>query len=317
LLVYLTRTIDNVSETILLARGTNYVVATDGPRLTVNVPLQVGDTVTISEYNNTAGNFAPNTPTKLGLYPKYLPEIYLDTTYVNPTLVIRGHDGSITVAFGDIRDQVLLEFEKRIYNNLKTDDNPVPLSAVDVIPGQFRNTGYSQTDINNILGESFLSWVGWNKIDYKSQDYLANNKFTYNYSSAGNRINNQPLLGAWRGIYRYFYDTETPTSTPWEMLGFSEKPDYSFLLRLLNEILQSNNLNNDLCYDWKIVSSQSSLEMTGEKNEKDSETTKIVDKKIKDFEEIKDIFDDTVSSGDETVAYSPRNIKYCKFFYLY
>lgn len=221
---------------VLLERGTDYTVSVDSPRLVINIPLTVGDVVSIVEYSSTVGNFVPNTPTKLGLYPKFRPELFLDTNYVQPTYVIQGHDGSITVAFGDIRDAVLLEFEKRIYDNLKTDDNPIPLNVDDVMPGFFRITDYTQTEITNILGESFLSWVGWNKLDYKAQDYLANNPFTYNYSSAGSKldpvtdqitnINEQPLLGAWRGIYRYFYDTLSPNYTPWEMLGFSEEPGW-------------------------------------------------------------------------------------------
>lgn len=225
LLVYVSSTLPNqTTQQRLLTRGTDYVVDPDAPRLTITVPLLVGETVIIREYSNTAGNFVPNTPTKLGLYPKYLPQQFLDTNYVEPTVVIQGHDGSITVAFNDIRDAVLLEFERRIYNNLKTDDNPVPLTAEDVIPGFFRVTDYSQTEINDILDESFLTWVGWNKLDYTTQDYNPDNPFTYNYSTAGNKINGQPLLGAWRGIYKYFYDTTSPNLTPWEMLGFSEKP---------------------------------------------------------------------------------------------
>jgi hypothetical protein len=211
---------------LLLIRDTDYVVATDGPRLTITRPLAVGEVVTIREYSHTYGNFVPNTPSKMGLYPKYRPEIFVDTSYVNPTAVIQGHDGSITAIFGDIRDQVLLEFEKRIYNNIKVDDNPIPLTYEDVAPGFFRTTDYTQTEITDILSQSFLSWVGWNKIDYKTQNYIANNAFTWNYSSAGNKLTEQPLLGAWRGIYRYFYDTESPATRPWEMLGFSEEPDW-------------------------------------------------------------------------------------------
>ena len=209
---------------VLLTREYDYVVSTTGPTLTITVPLNVGDVVTINEYNDTAGNFVPNTPTKLGLYPKYEPKIFLDNDYVNPVPVIQGHDGSITVAFGDIRDQVLLEFEQRIFSNLKNDGNPPPLVAEDVIPGYFRTTQYTQSEVNQILGENFLAWVGANKLDYTSQTYIPDNEFTYNYSQAANRLDKAPLLGAWRGIYRWFYDTLTPNYTPWEMLGFSEQP---------------------------------------------------------------------------------------------
>jgi hypothetical protein len=211
---------------VLLTRNYQYVVSTEGPTLTIAISLAVGDVVTINEYANTAGNFVPNTPTKLGLYPKYEPKIFLDEDYVNPTPVIQGHDGSITVAFGDIRDQVLLEFEQRIFSNLKNDGNPPPLVAEDVIPGYFRTTDYTQAEVNQILGENFLAWVGANKLNYTEQTYIADNEFTYNYSQAGNRLDQEPLLGAWRGIYRYFYDTLTPNITPWEMLGLSEQPDW-------------------------------------------------------------------------------------------
>ena len=218
LLVYLNDT--------LLTLNYDYTVATDGPRITITTTLAVGDTITIREYADTAGNFVPNTPTKMGLYQSFKPEIFLDENYVNPTVVIRGHDGSITAAFGDIRDDILLEFERRIFNNLKTEGNPVPIPPEEVIPGYFRTTDYTQSEITTILGESFLTWVGQNKIDYKSQQYISNNPFTYNYSQAGDREKNLPLLGAWRGISRYFYDTQSPNYTPWEMLGFSQKPDW-------------------------------------------------------------------------------------------
>jgi hypothetical protein len=215
----------------LLTRGFDYTVAVDGPRVTILTSLAVGDVISIQEYTVTYGNFVPNTPTKLGLYPAYRPEIVVTKTTTGTATVIVGHDGSQTPAFGDIRDQVLLEFETRIYNNLKLDGNPVPLLMADVLPGNFRETGYLYTDINNLLSTDFLSYVGWNKLDYTAQTYLPTNQFSWNYSNSQNKLSfdrpdNINLLGAWRGIYRYFYDTENPALTPWEMLGFSIKPTW-------------------------------------------------------------------------------------------
>jgi hypothetical protein len=211
---------------ILLTRNIEYVVSTDAPIVTIIPTLAVDDVVTIQEYDSTYGSYVPNTPTKLGLYPAYVPEIFLDETYVNPTLVIRGHDGSITRTFGDFRDELLLEYEIRIYNNLKLDGNPIPLTAAEVIPGEFRVTDYTTTEIQDILNQDFLTWVGWNKLDYKTQDYIPANQFTWNYSTASNKLTaNEPLvIGAWRGLYNYFYDTIYPNTRPWEMLGFSEQP---------------------------------------------------------------------------------------------
>ena len=209
---------------IILTRDKDYVVATDGPRLTISATLAIGDTVTINEYSATYGNFVPNTPSKMGLYPKWQPEITTLVTSNGTGEFIIGHDGSETPVFGDIRDQVLLEFETRIFNNIKQDGNPVPLTVENVLPGQFRDTGYTFEEVNNIFGTDLLSYCGWNKLDYKSQTFSATNEFTWNYSNTTNRLNNENLLGAWRGIYRYFYDTQQPSYTPWEMLGLTTEP---------------------------------------------------------------------------------------------
>ena len=210
----------------LLIRGVDYIVATDGPRITILTTLANGDVLVINEYNATYGTFIPNTPTKVGLYPAWRPARITQVTSNGDAEFILGHDGSTTPVFGDIRDDVLLEFETRIYNNLKLDDNPVPLTIENVLPGQFRDTGYTFEEINSIFSSDFLSYCGWNKLDYNQQNYVASNPFTYNYSNSVSRLDKQPLLGAWRGIYRYYYDTEQPSLTPWEMLGFSIEPTW-------------------------------------------------------------------------------------------
>jgi hypothetical protein len=210
----------------LLTRGVDYTVAVDGPRVTILSTLAVGDTVTINEYEATYGTFVPNTPTKLGLYPAWKPAVIPQVTSTGTSNFVLGHDGSITPVFGDIRDQVLLEFETRIYNNLKLDGNPVPLVVEDVLPGQFRSTGYSFEEINTIFATDFLSYCGWNRLDYGQQNYRADNELTWNYSRAQSRLDKQNLLGAWRGIYRYYYDTQQPSLTPWEMLGISVEPTW-------------------------------------------------------------------------------------------
>jgi hypothetical protein len=159
------------------------------------------------------------------MYPAFRPRIYLDTSYQQPTFIIEGHDGSKTRAFGDIRDQILLEFETRIFNNLKI-VSQLPIDVADIIAGQFTTTDFSNVDVQNILNQDFLSYVGWNKLDYQTQDYQSNDPFTWNYSQASNRLTGKPLLGAWRGIYLFTYGTVTPNTTPWEMLGFSQEPSW-------------------------------------------------------------------------------------------
>ena len=149
-LVYLTSTVDNFTSTQQLIANQDYTVSTDTPSLTITKDLSPGDVVTIKEYNQTFGSYVPNTPTKLGLYPSFIPGVVLDSNYSQPTYFIQGHDGSYNKLYGeyingnlvDFRDQALLEFETRVYNNLKLTDI-VPITEYDVIPGFFRTTNYS------------------------------------------------------------------------------------------------------------------------------------------------------------------------------
>ena len=219
-----------LNDVILSGDGHDYTVATDGPRITINtnkITLAIGDKIKIREYTATYGSFVPSTPSILGLAVVFEPEAFLDNTYVTPTNVIQGHDGSITVAFGDVRDDVLLEFEKRIYSNIKTKNRySANIEPSDVIPGQFRTTDYSLVEVNQILAEGFLQWAGTNKIDYKSQTYESGNAFTYNYSRSQNKLNGSTLAGGWRAIYFNLYDTDSPHTRPWEMVGLTEEPSW-------------------------------------------------------------------------------------------
>jgi hypothetical protein len=212
----------------ILLHGIDYVFSELFPAVIINdtYDLTINALLEIKEYN-TDGNFIPETPTKLGLYPKFLPEIFLDSTYQTPTLVIKGHDGSITPAFNDIKDRLLLELEIRIYNNIKKNKNSQSIDINEFIPGQFRSVDYSLEEYNNILSSSFLKWAGNNRLDYTSNDYVVNSQlFSYNYKNSKNKLSNQASIGYWRGIYKFLYDTDMPHSQPWEMLGFCEKPDW-------------------------------------------------------------------------------------------
>ncbi len=235
-LVYLSRTVDGLSNTTQLIRGIDYTVSADSPSLTIETDLLPGDTITIKEYNQTYGSYCPNTPTKLGLYPATVPGVVLDSAYTQPTYFIVGHDGSFNKLYGsynettgqleDFRDKVLLEFETRVYNNLKL-SNVIPVQEYEVLPGFFRNTDYSYSEIMNIYSEGFLNWIGQNRIEYKRQIYQNGNQYSYNYRNSGNKLDGAPIeQGYWRGMYQYFYDTSTPDTTPWEMLGYKNEPSW-------------------------------------------------------------------------------------------
>lgn len=190
-------------------------------------PLVYGQHVQIRVFNNTDGCYVPETPSKMGLYPTFKPEMYFDTTYQIPVDVIRGHDGSITPAFGDFRDELLLELEIRIYNNIKAVYDQKTFDINAFVPGQYRKTDYTRGEFDAIISRSFLSWIGSNRIDYSENSwFVANNPWTWTYNQFVNKVTGEQLPGHWRGIYQHFYGTDAPHLHPWEMLGFSEMPDW-------------------------------------------------------------------------------------------
>jgi len=234
ILVYLSRIIDGTKRTIQLMKDIDYVVKNTEKLLRINTDLLPNDVIIVREYSQTYGNYVPNTPTKLGFYPSYIPEVILDDSYSKPTYFIKGHDGSLTKLFGeynngfleDNRDRALLEFEKRVYNNLKVNAK-IPVEYDEIIPGQFRKSDYTFDEINAIYATQFLNWAGNNNIDYTAQTYFETNEFTWNYKGTKNKLDNSYVnQGYWRGIYLWYYDTTTPHTTPWEMLGLVNKPSW-------------------------------------------------------------------------------------------
>lgn len=228
-LVYLKRTVAGITTTVQLVKDQDFYFNQDRPAITFydTFSLLYNDEITIIEYADTNGSYIPETPTKLGLYPKFVPEIYLDDTYRSPVNVIQGHDGSIIPAFGDFRDDFLIELERRIYNNIKVDYNIYLFNINDYVPGKFRVTNYSRQEFTEVLSQGFLNWVGNNRIDYTTNNiFRASDQFTWNFRSFRDALNGESLPGTWRSIFRYFYDTDRPHTHPWEMLGFSQMPDW-------------------------------------------------------------------------------------------
>lgn len=194
--------------------------------VSILVPIQEGDNLKIVQYESTDGCYIPPTPTKLGLYPSYEPKIFVDDTYQTPTKVIQGHDGSITVAFNDYRDELILEFEKRIFNNIKVKYDPDLLDITDFTTGYYRKTDLSFKDLNDTLRQEFLNWSRFISDDYTKHTFFdRNNSFTFNYKQFA-APDTTSIPGFWRAIYKYFYDTDRPHTCPWEILGFSIEPKW-------------------------------------------------------------------------------------------
>lgn len=213
----------------LQLKNIHYTFDSDSPtfRFTDRVTLATGDQIRVKEYVSTAGGCIPCTPSKLGLYPRYQPEIFTDNTYVTEQTFIRGHDGSLVPIYDDYRDAAILELERRIYNSIKVQWSREKVDHVSLQAGALRDNDYTRQEFNSTLNADFARWAVLNGIDYTSNDvFQSNNPLTYNYAVVKSKISGEKLPGYYREIYRYYYDTSTPSLTPWEMLGIHEKPTW-------------------------------------------------------------------------------------------
>jgi hypothetical protein len=276
--------------------------------------IEEGDKLEIYEYSTTDGTFIPPTPTKLGLYPAYAPEITYDDTYQpeagefpednipykiyaqseqgyrgeyqvgwfyplfttleaakaedlrnggsgsghkhmfkgsniilympdtgavhagidSPSYdaypigqpMVRGHDGSYVRCYYDYRDNLLLELEKRLFNNIKVTYNKDILNVQEFLGGEFRTSEFTKEEINATLLKDFADWLSVLDNDYTDNYfYLRQNEFTFNYGSMRS-YNQKSIPGFWRGMYQQMFDTDRPHTHPWEMLGFTIKPSW-------------------------------------------------------------------------------------------
>lgn len=207
----------------------DYVLDENNSLVSFTRDLIVGDSIKIVYFNNVYGSCMPFTPSKLGIYPTFQPKLFDDDTYIETQTVLQGHDGSITIAYGDDRDLFMLEIEKRIFNNIKIKYNPRIFDINEITPGIFRKNKNSINSFESILREEFLRWVGTYGVDYKTNNnaVYSDTVFSYNFTNAfGNLISNTIINGSWRKLYKYYYDTDRPHTHPWEMLGFDSMPSW-------------------------------------------------------------------------------------------
>jgi len=270
--------------------------------ISINAGQIEDDKIEIHEYATTDGSFIAPTPTKLGLFPKYYPELTIDDTvladepvstgpfkvygedsatgtrgwfypvyttkgvagtgatsksytfvgmnkifYIPTTgatlagnddieideypigvAFIRGHDGSYIKAYKDFRDELLLELEKRIFNNIKAQYSTDRLDVNTFMGGEFRTNEFTKIEIDNSLLGDFQKWLqeNLNNQTYTNNTfYNRNNNWTFNYSDTTSPDGNENA-GFWRGMYVRAFDTDRPHSHPWEMLGLTTKPSW-------------------------------------------------------------------------------------------
>lgn len=244
--------VENKIETLLLL-DIDYEISDFSNIITITYPADsqaiVGDTIIAKIYENSIPAYIPSTPAKLGCALVHQPKLIEDSTYSESGVyMILGHDGSKTPALGqyqtliggeietivqDHRDDVLLEIERRIYNGISEKfrkDYDLLLRVEAIRPGKFRaveQNRYSRKEYFERITESYFSkWTAEYNLDFRLNDfYDGSNYKTWNYSSQVDQLGGT-LPGNWRGIFDYYYDTQTPAETPWRMIGFSVEPEW-------------------------------------------------------------------------------------------
>ena len=216
------------NDTVLLTVDSDYTISSFNPLTVVlaeTYTVEAGSNIVLKIYNAERDSAqCPPTPSTMGLYPLFQPEITMDNSYATPIKVVVGHDGSKTMAVGDLRDDVLLEFEKRVYNAAKAEfrqaNSVAEYSLHNVRNGAFRQTKYSYNEFHDLMRYYFNNWTTINELDPAINEfYDVNDEWTWN-------VGDKDLPGGWRGWYEYHYDTIKPHTHPWEMLGFTEKPTW-------------------------------------------------------------------------------------------
>ena len=210
----------------LLIKDTDYTLVGNKLTLTSSANTSAGSpaVLTINYFDRYQNSYVPWSASKLGIIGKRVPTVSGTT--------LTGHDGSEVVitsttnlyrpseANFDLKAAVLFELEKRVYNHIMYEqDNSYNLmhrvkAGFDLPHSAYRNEFTKHFDN---VAEYWISSTG---ATYPS----LSNVSTANYS-------NQTLAGATlpgpeNAVIQYVCGTTTPLTTPWEMFGYLEKPDW-------------------------------------------------------------------------------------------
>jgi hypothetical protein len=188
--------------------------------------LTVGDKIYIHVYLDTIGCYIPPTPSKLGLWPATRPTISEDITYSSGVkFLIQCHDGSSMITYGDYRDAIILEYETRIYNNIKTKYNDKIFDVISLTPGAFRSE--SLDAVNDIIINDYIKWAGMYGVDiYSNTTFNETDSRTWNFAGSVDKVFGETMSGSWKSLFTYFYDTTLPNFSPWRMLGIQNRPEW-------------------------------------------------------------------------------------------
>lgn len=225
-----------------LIRGQDYelIILPDLPNYYAAIEFSdefTGKTVNIKQWYSRFKSQIPSSLANIGLTPIYKPEIYLDETYSYETYFLIRHDGSRYYLEegvdennypNNLVERLLYEYELAVWANISHDiRNLDNLEIFKDMPGYFRPKEISfNRALTNFVDET-NSWLVENNIyDNQNSNYDVSNGFTFIYQFGTGDSDDTTIVGDWRLIYKYFFDTDRPHTHPWEMLGYTIKPTW-------------------------------------------------------------------------------------------
>ncbi|EBS4516334.1 hypothetical protein DQT32_02755 [Salmonella enterica subsp. enterica serovar Braenderup] len=195
----------------------------------------------VGSNSTTTKTFIPPTPQFLGILKAYRPE---NATYLQAGREMGcyniDHMGVISKAYRVINgitlmDDVIYELENRIFNSIdnafKVVDYQPPMDKDLLKPTPYYNsTEYTSNEYTRLELRGYVNFIATNGIENGTHDYDPNNWMTWNYTGTTYVVNGQPTdipaRGSWRAIYTDMFGTYRPHTHPWEMFGFSQRPDW-------------------------------------------------------------------------------------------
>ena len=202
---------DNVEiyvSNVLKVLDTDYTCVGNGTITFLTAPINGAVILTRIAKASSNDSFIPNSPASLSLNKLYIPQIISDSTG-QPTHVlkmnamdngsktinvhdnfkhfIQGHDGSKTTAYGDYRDDLLLEFEKRIYNHTLSFHKFEDSFHTGIQKKELNNkfTRYNQS--KEIRKELYNIWEKLFNVQPFTFTFDTASNFTINYSGIANQ----------------------------------------------------------------------------------------------------------------------------------
>lgn len=242
---------NGVNRWRLLRKDVDYTLTDYNLTITTGITYDADDDAYahIRWYPQNAVSYIPPSAAKLGLVRPYRPEQvsnfteneYVDFGYIenqedyvelDVSNVILLHDGGIHIRLGNelydrsssdfnIIDAAIWDLENRIVNNLNEGLDTV-VDYREIMPTANRSTRITWNALNDALEPDFIKWKIRNSVDELNDEtyYNSLDKFTWNYSSVG------PGIGGYKGLYTYYFNTDSPHLRPWEMFGYHTKPTW-------------------------------------------------------------------------------------------